>query len=79
MHPAASPLDHPLSVRLAQDYSSSYVEMMEFEWDPEEAACNLIKHGVSFHEAATAFSDPLAISINDPDHSQHDLTPLVWR
>jgi hypothetical protein len=53
--------------------------MMEFEWDPEEAACNLIKHGVSFHEAATAFSDPLAISINDPDHSQHDLTPLVWR
>jgi uncharacterized DUF497 family protein len=50
-------------VRLAQDYSSSYVEMMEFEWDPEEAACNLIKHGVSFHEAATAFSDPLAITI----------------
>jgi len=24
--------------------------MMEFERDPEEAARNLIKHGVSFHE-----------------------------
>jgi uncharacterized DUF497 family protein len=24
--------------------------MMEFEWDQEKAARDLIKHGVSFHE-----------------------------
>ena len=32
---------------------------------------NLRKHGVSFAEAATAFGDPLSITIPDPDHS-HD-------
>ena len=30
---------------------------------------NLRKHGVSFAEAATAFGDPLSITIRDPDHS----------
>jgi len=27
------------------------------------------KHGVSFEEAATAFGDPLSITVPDPDHS----------
>ncbi len=31
---------------------------------------NLAKHGVSFDEAATAFGDPLASTIPDPDHSR---------
>lgn len=44
---------------------------MEFEWDPDKAARNLAKHGVSFQEAATVFGDPLAITYFDPDHS-HD-------
>jgi len=26
---------------------------MQFEWDKEKAASNLIKHGVSFEEAST--------------------------
>lgn len=30
---------------------------------------NLVKHGVSFYEAATVFDDPLAITYPDPDHS----------
>jgi uncharacterized DUF497 family protein len=30
---------------------------------------NLRKHGVDFEEAATAFGDPLSITISDPDHS----------
>jgi uncharacterized DUF497 family protein len=34
-----------------------------------EAATNLRKHKVSFPEAATAFADPLSLTIPDPDHS----------
>ncbi len=45
---------------------------MEFEWDPEKAARNWVKHGVSFHEAATVFGDPLAITYHDPDHSEDE-------
>ena len=42
---------------------------MEFEWDLKKAETNKRKHGVSFHEAATVFGDPLAITFMDPDHS----------
>jgi uncharacterized protein len=42
---------------------------MEFEWDPEKAERNERKHGVSFHEGATVFNDPLAFTFADPDHS----------
>jgi uncharacterized DUF497 family protein len=45
---------------------------MEFEWDPEKAARNGAKHGVSFPEAATVFGDPLAITYDDPDHSDEE-------
>mgnify|MGYP001577765589 CR=1 FL=1 len=40
-----------------------------FEWDEEKAQANLRKHGVSFEEAQTVFTDPLAMTIPDPDHS----------
>lgn len=43
--------------------------MLQFIWDREKAAANLRKHGVDFAEAATAFGDPLSITIPDPDHS----------
>lgn len=42
---------------------------MEFEWDEEKSIANRKKHSVSFHEAATVFGDPLAITFPDPDHS----------
>ena len=42
---------------------------LAFEWDPEKAAANAQKHGVRFEEAATAFADPLSVTISDPDHS----------
>ncbi|TME54033.1 MAG: BrnT family toxin [Chloroflexi bacterium] len=42
---------------------------MRFVWDRDKAAANLRKHGVDFHEAATAFGDPLSITIPDPQHS----------
>jgi len=40
-----------------------------FEWDPAKAERNLAKHGVSFEEAVTAFSDPLSLTVFEPDHS----------
>lgn len=45
---------------------------MEFEWDPEKAADNERKHGVSFDEAATAFGDTLSLTISDPGHSDEE-------
>jgi uncharacterized protein len=42
---------------------------LRFTWDPRKAAANLKKHRVGFPEAATAFADPLSITIADPDHS----------
>jgi len=42
---------------------------MKIEWDPKKAKSNLKKHGVSFEEAATALSDPMAATGADPDHS----------
>ncbi len=43
--------------------------VLKFEWDPEKAARNLAKHGVSFEEGATAFGDPLGRIESDPRHS----------
>ncbi len=45
---------------------------MRFEWDPDKAERNLRKHGVSFDEAASVFYDPLAMSGQDPDHSEEE-------
>ena len=42
---------------------------MEFEWDRQKAELNRSKHGVSFVEAATVFSDPLAVTFDDERHS----------
>ena len=42
---------------------------MEFEWNDQKEVKNEKKHSVSFHEAATVFGDPLAITFDDPDHS----------
>ena len=48
--------------------------MLDFEWDPEKAAANLGKHGVSFEEVSTVFGDPLARLI-----SAREMTPLERR
>jgi uncharacterized DUF497 family protein len=51
---------------------------LQFEWDTRKAAENLSKHGVSFHEAATVFDDPLAITYPDPDHSEDESRWLTF-
>jgi uncharacterized protein len=43
--------------------------LLRFEWDVEKAASNEAKHGIPFAEAATAFGDPLSLTIADPEHS----------
>ena len=45
------------------------MDELRFTWDPAKAASNRRRHGVSFEEAQTAFSDEAAILIEDPDHS----------
>lgn len=42
---------------------------LRFEWDARKARANVRKHRVSFEEAATAFDDPLSVTVPDPDHS----------
>ncbi|MGV3483836.1 MAG: BrnT family toxin [Planctomycetaceae bacterium] len=43
--------------------------MPPFDWDHEKAETNLRKHGISFESATTVFSDPLALTFFDADHS----------
>lgn len=43
-----------------------------FEWDPDKARGNVIKHNVSFERAATVFHDPLSLSLFDIDHSESE-------
>jgi uncharacterized protein len=43
--------------------------MEPFEWDEDKAQRNLIKHGVSFEEAATVFEDLNVVTFEDTDHS----------
>jgi len=40
-----------------------------FEWDEDKARQNVVKHGVSFDEAASAFLDPSGLLNADPAHS----------
>ena len=43
-----------------------------FEWDQSKNASNQKKHGISFEEAKTVFSDDFARLIADPDHSKEE-------
>lgn len=45
---------------------------MIFDWDDNKAKSNKKKHGVSFAEAATAFSDPNAIEFLDEKNSDKE-------
>jgi len=46
--------------------------MITFAWDERKAASNLNKHGVSFDEARSVFSDEHARLIADPDNSDDE-------
>ncbi len=50
---------------------------LRIKWDAAKAHANLRKHGVSFEEAETAFSDDYALIIPDPDHSSAEEERLL--
>jgi uncharacterized DUF497 family protein len=39
--------------------------MMDYEWDPDKAATNLHKHGISFADAVAVFTDAFALTTAD--------------
>jgi len=45
---------------------------LSFEWDEKKDASNSKKHGVSFEEAKSVFTDQFARLISDPDHSDDE-------
>ena len=62
----------PVTPHIDVGHQSTYtvcMEQLQFEWDERKAADNLRKHGISFDEAATVFSDDTALFMADPDHS----------
>lgn len=42
----------------------------DIAWDAVKAQSNLAKHGVSFAQAATVLTDPLALTVFDAAHSE---------
>ena len=48
------------------------MDAIDFSWDEGKNRGNLRKHGISFEEASTAFSDENARLKHDPDHSQDE-------
>ena len=51
---------------------------MQFAWDPKKAASNLRDHRVTFEEASSMFGDSLAITFDDPDHSEGESRLLTF-
>jgi len=49
--------------------SAYNVNMIRFTWDPDKAAANLKKHGVSFAEAQSIFYDEFAVQFYDTQNS----------
>ena len=45
---------------------------LRFEWDDRKSVQNERKHGVSFAEAQSVFSDENAVEFFDPDHSKDE-------
>jgi len=45
---------------------------LRFTWDEKKNRANIRKHGISFEEATTSFSDEYAREFYDPDHSEDE-------
>jgi uncharacterized DUF497 family protein len=45
---------------------------IQFDWDENKNVLNKKKHKIAFEEAKTAFYDPAALLIHDPDHSEDE-------
>ena len=51
-----------------------------FEWDPQKAAANLVKHGVSFHDAAWVLADDFGdiLHLEDFDERHSEVSEDRW-
>lgn len=45
---------------------------LRFEWDARKSAANERKHGITFEEAETVFTDEQGLLLSDPEHSQDE-------
>ena len=50
---------------------------MEFEWDNNKAVSNQVKHDISFEEAKTVFTNPLAVIFDDEDNSDDEKREII--
>jgi uncharacterized protein len=50
---------------------------VEFGWDPEKAAANVTRRGISFTEASTVLEDPLSTTFPDEAHSEGEMRFLT--
>jgi uncharacterized DUF497 family protein len=41
-------------------------------WDEKKNKINQTKHQISFEDAATVFFDSLALTVDDPEHSDYE-------
>jgi uncharacterized DUF497 family protein len=48
------------------------VAELGFSWDPKKARSNESKHGVTFEEAQSVFSDENGLLLDDPEHSEDE-------
>ena len=51
--------------------------LVEFEWDEDKNRINQRKHGISFDEVISVFSDDLSIIFDDHDHSEEEERFLI--
>lgn len=55
---------------ISDESQECHVMALVFSWSTEKESGNRKKHGVTFEEAMSAFSDPLSVTISDPLHSR---------
>jgi uncharacterized protein len=62
--------DTSVALVIATPYAACMTEsVLDTVWDEAKARANLIKHRVSFIQAASVLLDPLALSVFDAAHS----------
>ena len=57
--------------------SACIIVCMDFEWDGDKNKVNITKHGLSFRNAKSAFSDKYRIIMLNEDHSKSEKSTFV--
>ena len=47
-------------------------------WDDRKNKANQAKHGIGFVDASDIFFDPLALTVDDADHSWHEFRFIAF-